>query len=95
MTASSPIDEAPPRTVHGSIRASWPMLTVASMNVLSGSTIVTPARMWSSAIRARMSRSAAASWTRSLIPIASSGRGAATTLTGWPSAVARPTRSVR
>src|SRR2546426_12031084 len=39
MRHSAPIWVAPLRTVNGSITVSWPTVTVASTNVLSGSTM--------------------------------------------------------
>ncbi len=95
ITASWATTVAPARMVPGSMRASCPISTSASIVVVAGSTIVTPLRMCPSAIRWRSSRSAAASPMRSLMPVVSSACGAATTATRRPPAMATATRSVR
>ncbi len=47
----SPIDVAPRRNVDGSMIVSAPIRTPTSIGVVSGSTIVTPARMCASRMR--------------------------------------------
>jgi hypothetical protein len=52
----SPIVVAPRRNDDGSTTVSAPIATPASISVLAGSTIVTPARMWRSWMRAGRAR---------------------------------------
>src|SRR2546427_226417 len=82
MRHSAPIWVAPLRTVNGSITVSWPTVTVASTNVLSGSTMVTPPSIRRSSNLRRTMSVALASRTRSLIPIASLGSSSLTIVTG-------------
>ena len=65
--------------VLGSTIVSWPIVTSASMIVLSGSTIVTPLRPCASWMRCWASLRTFASSTRSLTPSVSVG-----SVTTWP-----------
>ncbi len=69
----APMLVAPRRNVEGSIVVSRPIVTVASISVLAGSTIVTPARWWASWIRRCARRVTRARSTRSFTPRARSG----------------------
>ena len=69
----APMRVAPRRNVEGSIVVSWPIVTPASISVLAGSTIVTPARWWASWMRRCARRGDVARSTRSLTPRARSG----------------------
>jgi hypothetical protein len=70
-----PMRVRPRRNVDGSTTVSGPIVTSASMSVLAGSTIVTPARWCAWWIRRWAIAVTTASSTRSLTPSASSGSG--------------------
>ena len=95
ITASCAMTVGPSRIDQGSMRASCPISTAASIRVVAGSTTVTPLRMCASTMRLRMRSSAAARATRSLMPIVSAASSASTMRTDRPSATAMATRSVR
>ena len=69
--------------------------TSASIHVVAGSTIVTPARIQPRLTRSRSRARAAASCARSLMPRISSASAATTAATGRPAATWRPSTSVR
>ena len=81
MTVSLPIVVPPLSWANGSITVSRPMLTVASIRVEPGSTMVTPLRMSSSRMRRWATCWAYARSTRSSTPWVRSGSpiGCATT----------------
>ena len=95
MSASAPTEVAPSSWVPGSTVVSWPMVTSTSIHVVSGSTIVTPARMCPSQMRRFSSRPRAASWTRSLTPSVCHRSSRTCARTGRPAARASATTSVR
>src|SRR3954469_4609350 len=93
--APAPTRVAPRSTVNGCTVASASISTPGSMNVLAGSTMVTPASMWPRLIRARSSASASARSTRVLTPLATSGLPWRWACTTSPSAARIATMSVR
>ena len=95
MTASRPMTVLPRRMTPGSMVTSSAISTLASMKVLAGSWRVTPARMWASLMRRRISTSASASWTRSLMPSSVPSSSTSSVATARSSARARGTSSGR
>lgn len=79
----------------GAIVVSGSRVTSASIQVVGGSTTVVPAFIAAMTIRSRSARPAAASWTRSLTPAASTGSATTLAATGLPSPTSSPTTSVR
>ena len=95
MTASRPMEVLPRRMTAGSMVTSSAISTLASMKVLAGSCSVTPARMWASLMRRRISTSASASWARSLMPSSVPSSSTSSVTTARSSARASGTSSGR
>ena len=84
IVVSLPIAVLPCSWANGSIVVSRPIVTVASMRVDAGSTIVTPARMCASWMRRWATRCAYARSTRSSTPWVRSGSPIGWAATVWP-----------
>ena len=88
---SGPISQRPPMRVApsswvpGWMTVSRPMVTSTSIQVVAGSTIVTPARWWAATMRRFSSAASSASWTRSLTPATSAASSTCLARTIWPS----------
>ena len=85
----------PSSWVPGPISTSRARLTPVSIQVVAGSTIVTPAPIQLPSSRALKMCRARASWARSFTPSTSSGSSRVTDATWWPSARRIATTSVR
>ena len=95
ITQSRPIAVCPRRETPGWTIVSSPIRTPGSIDVRSGSRMVTPAFISATRWRPISRRWTRASSVRSLTPSASSGSGSGIRRTGWPSAAAWVTASVR
>ena len=93
--APAPTVVSPRRCVLGSITLSPPSATVTSIQVVAGSTMVTPARIHSVLTRSRRIARSPASSTRSLHPSTSVGSPVAWASTTRPESTSRPITSVR